>query len=181
MNFQTYFDKWSGIVKEEKIILPEVKKATEDEIKQVMDTFNNIPQLLIDWWDTANGTKVDVPFLGAFSDEFTPCHFYSIEQSLCFLDYLRNEEDEWGEYPQKTQRDLRIKDGWLNANWLPFAGYNGMSTMVMVDNDPATKGSIGQIIVYQHDPDAIYYVADNITEFYKKSLTLLKENADVFK
>ncbi len=178
MDFPTYKNNWKNALVDKDIVLPEVKKASEDDLKQIQNSYKNVPPLLIDWWKVADGTKIDVTFLGVFSDDFTPCNFYSIQESLEVLEYLRNEKDSWEEWPQKTQRDSRIKDGWLNDNWLPIAGYNGLATIVMIDNDPTNKGSQGQVIVYQHDPDAIYFVAKNIKEFFEKSLGLIKDNLE---
>ena len=60
----------------------------------------------------------------------------------------------------------RIAEGFLHHNkWFPIAEFNGYSTSVYFDAGPSPCGKHGQIIVYQHDPDANYYVAENVLEF----------------
>jgi cell wall assembly regulator SMI1 len=42
------------------------------------------------------------------------------------------------------------------------------------------KGRAGQIIVYQHDPDGIYYVAPDLVSFLRLSNELLREEAEEY-
>ena len=58
--------------------------------------------------------------------------------------------------------------------WFPFAEFNGGSTMILFDPAPAPRGTYGQIIVYQHDPDAVYYVAENTAAFLRQSCGILR-------
>jgi hypothetical protein len=48
----------------------------------------------------------------------------------------------------------------------------------MYDRDPGPGGVDGQIVAYQHDPDAIYLLSENFETFFKKSNLLLAENPD---
>lgn len=49
------------------------------------------------------------------------------------------------------------------------------SLYLMLDYDPSEKGEIGQIICYVHDPDFIYYIAQNITETLKLTETVIED------
>ena len=77
--------------------------------------------------------------------------------------------------------DERIQHKLFHDRWFPFAEFNGFSTSVMFDANPTDKGTYGQIIVYQHDPDAVYYMADNFLEFFKKSNDLMESNPELFR
>ena len=50
-----------------------------------------------------------------------------------------------------------------------FATLAGGSLYLLLDYDPTEKGKNGQIISYIHDPDFVYYVAEDFTELLKKS------------
>lgn len=45
----------------------------------------------------------------------------------------------------------------------------GGSLYLMFDFDPTEEGSYGQIIMYIHDPDFVYYVAGTFTELLEQS------------
>jgi internalin A len=131
-------------------------------------------------WRLSNGSKRSDGWFAVFSDELTPCSFASIEDALeCWSWFLPYDESVYGEWSDlEAERDERIQPAFLQHRlWFPFAEFNGFSTSVLFDADPADKGNYGQIIVYQHDPDAIYFVAESFLEFFKKSNDLLQANA----
>jgi cell wall assembly regulator SMI1 len=117
----------------------------------------------------SNGSQGDRWF-AVNSDELKPLAFLSIEdalQSWSLHDSVIHDDE--GE-----NRDARILPGYLaHRLWFPFAEVNGGLTSVRYDADPSPAGKYGQIIVYQHDPDAIYYVAESFINFFKRSNDLL--------
>jgi cell wall assembly regulator SMI1 len=135
---------------------------------------------LKDLWKFSNGSNNNDTWFCVFSDELMPCSFSSIEEALeswsLFLPYDDLIYEEWSDLESK--RDERIQPTYLQHRlWFPFAEFSG-STSILYDDDPTDKGNYGQIIVYQHDPDAIYYVAENFLEFFKKSNDLLQANVE---
>lgn len=143
---------------------------------QVGITFDeNLKEL----WKTSNGSNNNDSWFAVVSDELIPCSFLSIEDALeswsWGLPYDNSFYEEWRDLEDK--RDERIKPAYLKHRlWFPFAEFSG-STSILFDADPTVKGNYGQIIVYQHDPDAIYYVAENFLEFLVKSNNLLQSNS----
>ncbi len=132
---------------------------------------------LRDFYLFANGSG-GATWFAVISDELTPCEFPTIEDSLeawsWFLPYDQTTYDEWSDLA--SPRDERIQAAFLHHRlWFPIAEFNGHSTSVYFDADPTDKGQHGQIIVYQHDPDAIYYVAESFLEFFRKSNDLLEK------
>ena len=155
--------------------------ATEDQLSELENvTGISIHGGLRELWLLSNGAqyrKYGTPAFGVYTDEAVPCNFFSIQQSIKAW-----REVQWGDfngYEQETPRDSRIKPGWSNPRWLPFAQFNGYGTVVYYDADPAIDGQIGQIIAYQHDPDAIYWLANSFGEFFEKSNQLLLTNIDL--
>jgi cell wall assembly regulator SMI1 len=133
---------------------------------------------LKDLWTFANGSGD--PWFAVFSDELTPCAFSSVEAALeCWSWDLPYDDTTYGEWNiAQLGRDERIQPNYLrHRRWFPFAEFNGFSTSIIFDADPTEIGTYGQIIVYQHDPDAIYYVAQDVLSFFKSSNDLLEINA----
>ncbi len=137
---------------------------------------------LKDLWLLTNGSDNELWFV-VFSDQLTPCSFSPIEDALeCwswFEPYDKVTYEEWSDF--ENERDSRIQPVFLHHRlWFPFAEFNGYSTSIYFDANPTETGKYGQIIVYQHDPDAIYYVAENFLSFFKKSNDLLEANVKEF-
>jgi cell wall assembly regulator SMI1 len=135
---------------------------------------------LKDFWQLTNGSGSEIWF-AVFSDELTPCVFPSLEDAReCwswFLPYDESVDGDWSD--DSAERDVRIKPKYLHHRlWFPVAEFNGYSTSVYFDGDPAEEGKYGQIIVYQHDPDAIYYVSESFLDFFRRSNELLEANAE---
>jgi cell wall assembly regulator SMI1 len=98
--------------------------------------------------------------------------------SLLDIDkYYQDLNSAYKNYRQSPMRAERIQPNlWVNKKWFPFGDFNGGGTQIYWDADPTGTGNIGQIIAYQHDPDAIYYVAPDFISFLRKSNDLLQEN-----
>jgi cell wall assembly regulator SMI1 len=119
------------------------------------------------------------------SDELTPLAFPTLEDALdawsWFEPYDAAVYEEWDD-PDATERNPRIQPAHLHHRlWFPLAEFNGYSTSVYFDADPTPQGVPGQIIVYQHDPDGVYYVAESFLAFLTASNDLLEaRGAELF-
>lgn len=156
--------------------------ATQEQISE-LETITGIPIAggLRELWLLTNGAqyrKYGTPAFGVYTNGAIPCDFLSIQESIKAWRDVQWEEDFDG-YQQESPRDPRIKTGWSNSRWLPFAQFNGYGTVVYYDLDPGIDGQVGQIIAYQHDPDAIYLVANSFNEFFKMSNQLLVTNTSL--
>ena len=132
---------------------------------------------LRDWYKFSDGWTYDI-CAAVISDELTPLNFISTEDILAskVSGNQKISDDHLKDFGQTL--DPRIKPYVYNDKWLPIAEHDGSSTQVMFDLDPTEKGTPGQIIVFQHDPNFVYYVADNFLEFLKISNKLLKDNKE---
>jgi cell wall assembly regulator SMI1 len=151
--------------------------ATPSEIA-VLETVTGIKVDggLRELWLLVNGAKYrqfGTPVFGVYTDCTAPCNFMSIQDSIRAWQNLQGQRADWSKYPQESPRDRRIRAGWSDPKWLPFAQFNGSSTVVYYDAHPKRGGKLGQIIAYQHDPDAIYFVAESIDDFFVQSNQLL--------
>src|SRR5438309_379908 len=129
------------------------------------------------FWQFSNGAESQ-DWFAVRSDEVTGCQFASLDESMkawgWFTPYDQAVYDEWRNI---RPTDPRIRPDFLHHRlWFPIAEFNCFSTAVYFDADPAPSGRHGQIIVYQHDPDAVYYVADTFLDFFRQSNELLAAN-----
>lgn len=151
------------------------EKIAEIESKVGVNFDDNLKEL----WLLSNGSNRSHSWFAVFSDELTPCSFSPIEDALECWSWFEPYDDgiyeEWSD--SENKRDERIQPAFLHHRlWFPFAEFNGYSTSVYFDGNPSESGKYGQIIVYQHDPDAIYYVAEDFLSFFKRSNDLLEAN-----
>lgn len=89
------------------------------------------------------------------------------KQYFCEVDEKLEEyygEDEMG------QLDPEIKPYLFHTSWIPFATMAGGALYLMLDFDPAEAGTYGQIIMYVHDPDFVYYVTSSFTDLLRVSI-----------
>jgi cell wall assembly regulator SMI1 len=153
--------------------------ATSRQIEGIEQKIGyELSQDLKDFYRFSNGSNQKTWGI-VFSDELTPCSFPDLEDAYqCwswFSPYDQTIYNEWSDF--SATRDGRIQPNHLHHRyWFPIAEFNGYSTSIYFDADPTASGNYGQIIVYQHDPDAIYYVADSFLEFLKTSNDLLEKH-----
>jgi len=82
-------------------------------------------------------------------------------------DYFSEEE--------MRELDPRIKPYLHQKSWITFGKLGGGSLYLMMDFDPTEQGTYGQMIMFKHDPDFVYYVAETFTELQEQSNRNLRE------
>lgn len=108
--------------------------------------------------------------------ELTPLAFLSLEEAL-----QRWSMHDSVIYGDDQKRDARIIPGYLTHRlWFPFAEVNAGSVSVQYDADPSPAGKYGQIIAYQQELDAMYYVAESFIDFFKRSNDLLSTKSVLY-
>ena len=95
-----------------------------------------------------------------------------------FCDVDEKLEEHYGE-EELRQLDPEIKPYLFHKPWIPFATMAGGSLYLMLDFDPTDTGTYGQIIMYVHDPDFVYYVAPSFTELLRMSNRNLKQMDEI--
>ncbi len=159
---------------------PQTPGATDEQIQALeAATGLAIDRDLADLWRLMNGTGQETVF-AVRSDEETPLVFLSTEGAAEFWSWSE-EPDDHLRVDQDPPRDARIRHARLaHPAWLPFAEFNGGGTIVYCDTDPGAGGSVGQIIVYQHDPDGLYYVAESVAAFVRQSNEIVQRDPNEF-
>lgn len=149
--------------------------ATADQIAAVEKAAGIVfDDTLKSLWMFSNGSA-RTDWFGVFTDENTACEFLSVDESLKAWREWNGLGEKWGGQglPDRNSRDRRIQLDW-KEEWFPFAEFNGCATMILFDPVPSPAGKYGQIIAYQHDPDAVYYVAESTAAYLKMSAKILE-------
>jgi cell wall assembly regulator SMI1 len=126
------------------------------------------------FYTLSNGSQGDRWFALMCEDLTTSLTFLSLEEAL----------QNWSLhdsviYQDHQDRDARIIPGYLaHRLWFPFAEANGGAISLQYDADPSPAGKYGQIIFYQQDHDAIYYVAESFLDFFQRSNDVLAAKPD---
>ncbi|WP_368028338.1 SMI1/KNR4 family protein [Paenibacillus sp. DCT19] len=103
----------------------------------------------------------------------------SIPFYLMSLDEIRETKRFFCEVDEKLEEhyseeeirklDPEIKPFLFHKQWIPFATMAGGSLYIMLDFDPTEQGKYGQIIMYVHDPDFVYYLNESFEELLEAS------------
>jgi cell wall assembly regulator SMI1 len=162
--------------------------ATDQSINRIAEVSTiEAPAELLDLWRFSNGSSAQSWFLLGEGDDdidsLTPLQLKSVEASIrfwsLFLPYDQKLYDEWYDDESWGKRDSRIQRHFLRHKaWFPFADFNGGSTLLQIDLDPTTAGRSGQIIQFVHDPDGVFWVADDFLTFFRKSNSLFERFAE---
>ena len=157
---------------------PEQTGATEAELQRVEDeTGITLAGDLADLYRLMDGSDYE-KVLAVRSDELTALNFSSLADALSLWRATSEIAEAERELDREAVPDGRIRHAaWANPQWFPFAEFNAGSTSVYYDADPGPGGTVGQVIVYQHDPDGVYYVAPDFLSFLRMSNELLAANA----
>ncbi|WP_433744518.1 SMI1/KNR4 family protein [Paenibacillus amylolyticus] len=129
-----------------------------------------------------SGYGLHVLYLGdAEGGRCTPFYLMSLEEIRDTKQYFCEVDERLEEYysaEEMKQLDPEIKPFLFHKPWIPFATIAGGSLYLMLDFDPAAEGTYGQIIMYVHDPDFVYYLAPTFTDLLCMSnhnLTMMDE------
>ncbi|MGC5773152.1 SMI1/KNR4 family protein [Paenibacillus pabuli] len=110
-------------------------------------------------------------------EESTPFYLMSLDEIRETKQYFCEVDEKLDAYYSEEEirkLDPEIKPYLFHKEWIPFATMAGGSLYLMLDFDPAEQGTYGQIIMYVHDPDFVYYVAETFTDLLEVSNRNLK-------
>ncbi|MGG2027451.1 SMI1/KNR4 family protein [Gottfriedia sp. S16(2024)] len=111
------------------------------------------------------------------NDNIEPFYLFSLDEIIDEKEAYFSENELMSDYYEEDEinnLDKRIKPYLKNKKWIPFATLAGGDLYLILDFNPTNNGTEGQIISYIHDPDFVYFVADNFTNLLKKSNENLK-------
>lgn len=100
--------------------------------------------------------------------------FLSLEQALAARASMQRRAPNYADYSEPEPRDARIDTGWFQPHWLPFAAFGGGELLLIFDHQQR------QIIGFQHDPDAIIWVCEDLPQLLDASLKAFEQDPDEF-
>ncbi|MGW7001464.1 SMI1/KNR4 family protein [Streptomyces sp. NPDC054933] len=120
-------------------------------------------------WLEANGGSTWMPVFARPGYE-SGYGFLSAEEAIERRQSMKRNAPRYVDYLDPQPRDHRIRAGWFNDGWLPFAEFGEGAGILIQDYAPAGKGAPGQIIAYTHDPDEMSYIAPSFEDFLEESI-----------
>ncbi|WP_145040141.1 SMI1/KNR4 family protein [Paenibacillus sp. Y412MC10] len=154
----------------------QLEGAPSDRLKQFEEEFGiALPEDFRSFYSKKDGSgyAFHVLYPGNEGDgEYTPFYLMSLDEMREVKSYFCERDERLDAYygPEEVQRlDPEIKPYLFHKAWYPFATMAGGSLYLMLDFDPAEPGTSGQIIMYVHDPDFVYYIAPSFTELLQAS------------
>lgn len=149
-----------------------IHKEDEERLKQA---FPQIPDSLIEllqfvdgtYWREFQNEKIVFFFLGSDMFEY-PYYLMSVQQILesnssgYLADYIDRVYDEV-DVDNKIIADSKL------VKWLHFSDCmnNGGTSQLYIDFSPSSKGKVGQVVRYTHDPDELVVIADSFDAYLK--------------
>lgn len=125
-----------------------------------------------------SGYGLHVLYLGdADAGRCTPFYLMSLEEIRETKQYFCEVDEKLEESysaEEMKQLDPEIKPYLFHKPWIPFATIAGGSLYLMLDFDPSEEGMYGQVIMYVHDPDFVYYLTPTFTDLLSMSNHNLK-------
>lgn len=153
----------------------QIQGATDEELKRLEEKYNiELPKTFKEFYKYKNGSGYHFHILypNYEGDHIEPFYLFSIDEIIEEKENYYNEDELMSDYYDEEEideLDERIKPYLKNKNWIPFASLAGGSLNLLLDYDPTDKGKKGQVISYIHDPDFIYFIADDFEEMLESS------------
>jgi len=154
----------------------EKEGASEDSLTAFETEFDvRLPEDFREFYKCKDGSGYAFHILypgDAEREECTPFYMMSLEEIKETKQYFCERDEELSEYysaEEISKLDPEIKPYLFHKAWIPFATMAGGSLYLMLDFDPSERGSYGQITMYVHDPDFVYYITDTLTNLLEDS------------
>ncbi|MGG4131503.1 SMI1/KNR4 family protein [Paenibacillus illinoisensis] len=154
----------------------EKKGASEDRLAAFETEMHvRLPEDFREFYKCKDGSGYAFHILypgDAEREECTPFYMMSLDEIRETKQYFCERDEKLSEYytaEEISKLDPEIKPYLFHKPWMPFATMAGGSLYLMLDFDPSDQGSYGQIIMYVHDPDFVYFITDTFTNLLKDS------------
>ncbi len=162
------FKAWFEENENEKLasLLPEVFPHQIEEVESRMQM--KFPNSFSEWLQVHDNADATNGFIGGW--DLMPIGQIVQEWSMMkqlALDGLFGEN--------KTEATKQIKGFWWNPKWIPIVS-SGLGNFFCIDNDPATKGRKGQIILFLHDDGKRFLVANSFEAWIARIVSDLESD-----
>ncbi|MBX3187655.1 MAG: SMI1/KNR4 family protein [Labilithrix sp.] len=161
--------------------LTKLAGASEEEISETeAKTGIRFSADLRSLYQFSNGGRYEETWFVVMTDQVSPYRFCPLAE-VCEVHGWFAESSYDAEWDNGGEPwDPRIRKYDHHTKRLPFADFGNGSGVVYFDADPSEMGRAGQIITYQHDPDAVRFFADDLVDFLAKSNELLEREGPTF-
>lgn len=189
--------KWNDLFDALNELLNE--KIHDDEIRQLYEEYQHregVSEESLNAFETEYGVRLQEDFRAFYkrkdgsgyafhilypgdaeAEECNPFYLMSLQEIRETKQYFCEVDEKLDEYysdEEISELDPEIKPFLFHKAWIPFATMAGGSLYLMLDFDPTEKGTYGQVIMYVHDPDFVYYVSETFTDLLEVSNRNLK-------
>jgi len=146
------------------------KGISDEELKNLLKEFPEIPNSLIELLKYSNGTNIYC----FQSDVDAGKYPYYLIDSATMIN-SKNDAKEYYSWAitrefDDIEIDARITNDIDNIKWLLFSNCmnNGGTSQLFIDFTPSKEGKVGQVVRYLHDPDSMIVIADSFDEYLQK-------------
>ena len=159
----------------------QIKGATDEDLAEFEKEFDIIlPNTFKELYRYKNGSGYPFDILFPVHDEeiCLPQFLLSLDEIRKVKKYFCNKDLDLKEYVDKSEvanLDERIRPYLQHTNWLPFAEMPNCAINLMLDFNPTETGTKGQIIIFVHDPDFVYYICKTLEDLLDDTITTLEE------
>lgn len=183
LTFDRYLARVQTVYEELKLAPPEKKKPANEVALAALERAigHMLPAGLRAAWLVANGAGDDelAPLFWR-TNRYTGYALVSVaeaKKSHAGHERLAKQYAD-AEYEDPEPRDRQLAPGWFLPGWLPFADFGGGTLRLLIDFTPSSKGTVGQVIAFTHDPDEMTWVAGSFDEFLRQSIDALESDPD---
>jgi cell wall assembly regulator SMI1 len=178
MTFIEYLTRLEGLYRRRQIALSRRDPASVAKLQAVERKLGlALPRDLRTAWRATDGIG-NRQTVFARPGRLTGYDFLSVAGAIEARERLRQRAPTYAGYREPQTRDARIRAGWFNEGWLPFAEFGGGTLLLIVDLVPNSTGKSGQIIAFTHDPDEIEYIAPSFATLLENSMKAIKADSD---
>jgi len=152
--------------------------VSKKDITQLKKVFPSIPDSLVNLLEYVDGTyyreyreeEITFYFLGSDINGY-PYYLLSakeINENKKNTKYWMDMIEEMRDYDNSTVDD-KIAEKPNEIKWLHFSDCmnNGGTSTLYIDFSPSSKGNVGQIVRYLHDPDELKVIAGSFDDYLK--------------
>lgn len=162
-------------------IYKQIKGATDKDLMEFENEFdislpNSFKELYL--YKNGSGYPFDILFPVYNEEICLPQFLLSLDEIRKVKKYFCNKDLDLKDYVAKSEMaklDERIRPYLQHTNWLPFAEMPNSAINLMLDFNPTETGTKGQIIIFVHDPDFVYYIGKTLEDLLDDTIAILEE------
>lgn len=152
--------------KEYQTFITNKKGITDEEMKDLLKEYPDIPTTLLELLKYSNGTDIHF-FQSDVDDGKYPYYLISSSEMIKTKNIVQEHYSDFITREFDDEVDDKITDDINNIKWLLFSNCTngGATSQLFIDFTPSEKGKKGQVVRYLHDPNSMIVIADSFDQF----------------